>query len=107
MEAILAVVAIEHIDVDESGVARIAGKRTKVIQIVMDKMANGWGPEEIHGQYPHLSLAEIHAAFAYYYDHQAKVDGQIQQDLKEADEARANAADTPAVRKLRALGKLP
>ena len=54
--------SIEHIEVDEQNVARIVGKRTKVIQIVMDKMANGWDAETIHAQYPYLSLAEIHAA---------------------------------------------
>ncbi|HEV7224236.1 MAG TPA: hypothetical protein VGN42_16125 [Pirellulales bacterium] len=36
---------IEHIHLDARGVARIAGTRTKVIQIVMDKLANDWGPE--------------------------------------------------------------
>lgn len=100
-------VSIEHIDVDEKGAARIAGKRTKVIQLVMDKMANGWGPEELHAQYPHLSLAEIHAAFAYYYDHQAELDAQIQQDLKEADALRAQAGESPVTARLRASGKLP
>jgi uncharacterized protein (DUF433 family) len=101
------VVSIDHIDVDEKGVARIAGRRTKVIHLVMDKMANGWTPEEIHAQHPHLSLAQIHAAFAYYYDHQAELDEKIQEDLREADRMRAEAGPSPLVAKLRALGKLP
>jgi uncharacterized protein (DUF433 family) len=60
----MTVASIEHIELDNSGTARIVGQRTKVVQIVMDKMANGWSPEEIQGQYPHLSLAQIHAALA-------------------------------------------
>lgn len=101
------VAAIEHIEIDDSGVARIRGKRTKVIQVVMDKMAHGWSPEEIHAQYPQLSLAEIHAAFAYYYDHQSELDAQIQQSLKDADAFRAGAGPSPVVDKLRQKGLLP
>jgi uncharacterized protein (DUF433 family) len=106
-EPIMAMIATGHIDVDENGVARVAGKRTKVVQIVLDKRANGWGPEEIHAQYPYLSLAEIHAAFAYYYDHQAELDAQIEEDFREAEAMRAQAGVSPLVKKLRAMGKLP
>ncbi len=100
------VVAIEHIDLDDRGVARIAGTRSKVIQLVMDRMANGWGPEEIHAQYPHLSLGQIHVAFAYYYDHKAELDAQIEADIRLADELRAQAGESPVVQKLKKLGKL-
>ncbi len=58
--------SVEHICVDEKGVARIVGSRSKVMQSVMDKQAQGWGPEEIRAQYPHLTLAQIHAAFVMY-----------------------------------------
>ena len=103
----MAVAAIEHIDVDDRGTARVAGTRTKVIQIVMDKRANGWGPEEIQAQYPHLSLAQVYAAFAYYYDHQAELDQQIDQDYREAETLRLQAGESALVKKLRGQGKLP
>ena len=103
----MTVASIEHIEVDNSGTARIVGQRTKVIQIVMDKMANGWSPEEIQSQYPHLSLAQIHAALAYYYDHQAQLDAQIQRDLQHAEQMRDQAEPSPIVQKLRSMGKLP
>jgi uncharacterized protein (DUF433 family) len=37
----------------------------------LDHLAYGWSPEEMHYQHPPLSLAQIHAALAYYFDHQA------------------------------------
>lgn len=98
---------IEHIQLDDRGIARITGSRTKVIHIVMDKLANDWTPEEIHAQHPHLTLADIHAAFAYYYDHQAELDAQIERDLRAANDAAAAAPDSPVLQKLRKLGKLP
>jgi uncharacterized protein (DUF433 family) len=46
------------------GVASIGGSRTKVIEVVLDEIAYGWSPEEIHFQHPHLTLAQVHAARA-------------------------------------------
>ncbi|MGH7128121.1 MAG: DUF433 domain-containing protein, partial [Planctomycetaceae bacterium] len=61
-----------HILIDEKGVAWVRGTRARVIDIVLDKLAWGWSPEEIHYQhYGQYSMAQIHAAFCYYYDHQA------------------------------------
>ena len=100
-------ISIEHIELDDAGVARISGTRTKVIQVVMDKMAYAWGSEEIQRQYPHLSLAEVHAAMAYYYDHQQELDVQIATDLKEAESLRTDSGESPVVAKLRAKGHLP
>ena len=63
-----------HIEIDDQGVPWIAGGNTKVIEVVLDKLAYGWSPEEMHLQHPHLSLAQIHAAFSYYYEHQEELD---------------------------------
>jgi uncharacterized protein (DUF433 family) len=97
----------EHIVIDEKGVPRIAGRRTKVIQIVMDKMAYGWTPEEIQSQHPDLTLAEVYAAFAYYHDHKSELDAAIEESIRFADEMRAQSDQSWLVEKLRAKGKLP
>ena len=100
------VVTTTHIYLDEHGVAWITGANTKLIEVVLDKMAYGWGPEEIHEQYPYLSLAQIHAAFSYYYDHQADLDADIERREKEVEEMRRKAGESPLVRRLKELGKL-
>ena len=64
-----------HIRVDDSGIAWIDGTNIKVLEVVLDKLTYGWSPEEISFQhYETLSLGQIHAAFSYYYDHQAELD---------------------------------
>ena len=78
-----------HVRVDEKGVAWIEGTRVKVIEVVLDKLAYGWSPEEMHYQHPNLSLSQIHGALAYYYDHQNKIDNEIERQLKEVDAIRA------------------
>ena len=103
----MAAVVSTLIELDEQGVAWISGTRTKVIEVALDKLAHGSSPEEIHLQYPHLSLAQIHAAFAYYYDHQAELDAAIQRSVEEYDKIRKEQGESPLVAKLRAMGKLP
>ena len=102
----MASISTEHLDIDPNGTARIAGKRTKVIDIVMDRMFQGWQAEEIHENYPDLTLAEIHAAFAYYYDHQAQLDEQIAEYIKISEEQRAASGDSEFVRRMKAAGRL-
>ena len=88
----MARVAIEHIiEVDDSGTARVAGTRSRVINIVLDTL-NGFTPEQIRDAYPHLGLAQIHAALAYYYDHKSQVDAEIDRELRDVDSLRRNSA---------------
>ena|SRR5438093_1026599 len=94
------------IEIDATGVARIAGTTTKVIEVAIDKLANGSSPEEMHFQYPHLSLAQIHAALSYYYEHQEQFDVEIARQLQEVKELRAKAGETPLHKRLRSMGLL-
>jgi uncharacterized protein (DUF433 family) len=75
---------------------------TKVIEIVLDRLGYGWSPEEIHFQHPHLSLAQIHAALSYYYDHQGKLDEQMAMDEREIEDLRRARSESPIVQRLKA-----
>lgn len=77
------------IELDKHGVPWITGANTKVKEVVLDKLAHNSTPEEMHEQYPHLSLAQIHAALSYYYEHQAEVDADIDRDNQFVEELRA------------------
>jgi uncharacterized protein (DUF433 family) len=92
-----------YIEIDENRVAWIADTKVKVIEIALDKLAHGSSPEELHFQYPHLSMAQIHASLAYYYDHQEELDAEILQRLGEVNEFAARQADSPLQQKLRRL----
>ena len=89
-----------QIDLDDRGIAWIAGTKVKVTEVVLDKIAYGSSPEEIHFQHPHLSLAQIHGALTYYYENQDEVDGQIRRGLEESDELAARVSDSEFRRKL-------
>ena len=55
----MSVARTAHIRLDDGGVAWIDDTNVKVIEVVLDKLAHGSSPEEMHFQYPHLSLAQI------------------------------------------------
>src|SRR5215831_10819714 len=96
-----------HIYLDDRAVAWIDDTNVKVIEVVLDKIAYGMSPEEIHFQHPHLSLAQIHAALSYYYDHQNEFDTEIERQVQEVEALAAQTNDSPLRRRLRAMGKLP
>lgn len=94
-----------HIEIDENGVAWIDDTQVKVIEVVIDKLVHGSSPEEMHFQYPHLSLAQIHAALAYYYDNQAALEAEIDRRWEEADALAKEISDSPLRQKLLTLKK--
>ena len=98
---------LSHIHRDAEGRAWIDNTNIKVIEVALDHIAYGWSADEIHVQHRHLSLAQIHAALSYYFDHQTEFDRLIEQSLEEANQLAAAAQDSPGRRRLRALGKIP
>ena len=91
---------VTQIELDDRGMAWIAGTKVKVIEVVLDKIANGSSPEEIHFQHPNLSLAQIHGALTYYYENQDQVDEQIRRGLEESDKLAVQLSAAEFRRKL-------
>lgn len=87
-----------HLVVDEQGQLKIEGTRIKV-RFLIELYKAGNTPEQIQKEYDFLTLAQIHSALAYYYDHQEQVDEQIAES--EAEYERLRAAVEPEQRGLR------
>ena len=68
------------------GRARVRGTRIRVMDIVASSQLNDWSPVEIVANYDSLSLADVHAALAYYYDHIAEVECAYLEDEAFAEE---------------------
>ena len=92
----------EHVILNEDNVPIIADTNTKVIELILDKIAYGWSPEELRFQHPHLTLGQIYSALAYYSDHQEILDRVIEQQLKHVNQMEKNAQKTPLIAKLKA-----
>lgn len=96
----------EHVQLDDSGVPVIVGTNMKVVELVMAQVAHGWSPEELHFQHTYLSLGQIHSALAYYWDHKAELDADIEQRRHYAEAERGKADPSPLTSKLREQGLL-
>jgi uncharacterized protein (DUF433 family) len=97
----------EHLQLDANGVPHIAGTTMKVVELVMAQQAHGWSPEETFFQHPYLTLGQIHAALAYYWDHQQDLDADIERRWQFAEASRQRAGPSPLAARLRAQGRLP
>ncbi len=100
-----------HIALSPEGVPVIAGTRTKVVEVAVEHVAYGWEAQELHEQHPHLSLGQIHSALAYYYDHKAAMDVDMARRRQKAEHIKAELGslqgESPMVKRMRAMGKLP
>ena len=60
--------------IDDTGLRPVvAGTDIKISQIASEYEHLGTTPDQIAEAHPHLGLAEIHAALAYYYDHRERI----------------------------------
>ncbi len=96
---------LSHVVIDSNGCAWIDDSNIKVMEVVRDHIAYGWSPEEIHWQHPHLGLAQIYAALAYYHDNRSAMDAEIQGSLETANTAARLAADSPIARRLQGISR--
>jgi uncharacterized protein (DUF433 family) len=69
--------------------------RTRVAMLVQDYLGRGWSAEEIVRQYPYVSLSEVHAALAYYHDHEEEIDAELAKEV--ADSRPEASVDIPPV----------
>lgn len=83
-----------HIEISSDGVAYLAGTQTKVIEVALDRIAHHWDADEIRRQHPHLSLGQIYAALAYYFDHKEELDARIEAQLRLVQDLSASAGES-------------
>jgi uncharacterized protein (DUF433 family) len=73
----------EHIEVIQGAggpKARIAGHRIRVQDVAVWHEKLGMSPDEIVDQHPTITLADVHAALAYYWDHRDEIEGAIAEE---------------------------
>ncbi|HVR37413.1 MAG TPA: DUF433 domain-containing protein [Methylomirabilota bacterium] len=88
-----------HIRLDDEGRSWVDDTNVKVIEIVLDHLAYGWSAETIQENHPHLSLAQVYAALAWYYDHQQEMDAEIERQGDRLEALRAATPSSPLARR--------
>jgi len=76
----------EYIVISDKGVAIIEGTTTKVIELVLETMSYGWGPEELRLQHPYFSCRrDSFGANSLLGSQTGELDRDIERRLGEAD----------------------
>ncbi|MEA2641949.1 MAG: hypothetical protein QOF51_3343 [Chloroflexota bacterium] len=90
----MAEVSREHIEIVEGAggpKARILGHRIRVQDVAVWHEKLGMTADEIVNEYPTITLADVYAALAYYWDHREEIEGRIQEDATFAEELSKHA----------------
>ena len=95
----------EHI-VLENGIPVIAGTTMKVVELVVEKNAYGWSPEELQFHHAYLSLGQIHSALAYYWDHMSELDDDIERRLRYVRQVEDSNRPSRLASRLKAKGTI-
>lgn len=103
----MSVVNSTHIWLDDRGAAWIDQTNIKVVEITLERLAHGSSVEEIVEQHKGLvSFAQVHAALAHYYDHEADFNSEIEEQLNRADQRREETLSSSGRSKLKRLGRI-
>ncbi len=100
----LAETRYEHIVLNDLHVPIIGGTTMKVTELVLAQAAYGWSAEELHIQFPHLTLGQIYSALAYYWDHREELDKDIEKRLKKVDTIHKSIPVSPLIKRLKDKG---
>jgi uncharacterized protein (DUF433 family) len=94
----------KHIQLDERNIPIIAGTTMKVVELITSVKAYDWSPKELHDNYPHLTMSQIHSALAYYWDHKEEIDADLERREEYAEHLKKEAGESALSKKLRAQG---
>lgn len=72
----------------------IAGHRIRVQDIACDYERAGLSPDEICDAHPGLSLGQVHAALAYFFDHRDEITAEMDADRSFAESFKKQHPDS-------------
>ena len=99
-------VTTKYIELDPDkcgGKPCIAGTRVRVWDIYVAHEVRGETPDQIVGQYPGLSLAQVHAALAYFWDNREAINQQMREADEFVDKLKSATGAGPLARKLASM----
>jgi uncharacterized protein (DUF433 family) len=80
---------------------RIDGHRITVEDVAIWHERMGMSPDEIVSSHPSITLSDVHAALAYYFEHRERIDSDIREGERSVEEMKAKAPPSLVQEKLR------
>lgn len=88
---------------DATGTAWIDDTGVKVIQIAQEHIGHAWSADAIQENHPALTLAQIHAALAWFFDHQDEMEKEMAVRESSARILLWSLGENPVQRRLRQI----
>jgi len=95
--------ALPHLHRDSHNAVWIDQTGYRVVDLVREHLAHGWSAESLHENHPDLSLAQIHASLAWFYDHEQDVLDEISAKSRMVGRIFAEVGSHPLQDRLRTL----
>lgn len=73
----------------QGGKPTITGHRIRVQDIVISHELLGMSPDQIVSAHPSITLGDVHAALAYYYDHMDEIRRDMEEEERQVHEMQA------------------
>ena len=74
-----------------------------MFNLVREHLAFDWDAEQLHRQHPHLSLADIHAALGYYYEHRDECHAALERDEERLQQLKHQLVNPTLQERLRVI----
>ena len=94
---------LPHLHCDSNRAVWIDQTGYRVVDLVREHLAHGWSAESLRENHPDLSLAQIHAALAWFYDHEQAVLDEISEKALLADRIFESAGSRSVQERIRAV----
>jgi uncharacterized protein (DUF433 family) len=94
---------LPHLLRDSKGILWIDDSGYRVIDLASEHLAHGWSADILQENHPDLSLAQIHAALAWFYDHEEEMRREIDLREKNATRMLADIEESPLQQRIRAI----
>jgi uncharacterized protein (DUF433 family) len=94
---------LPHLVSDSAGIIWIDDSGYRVIDLVREHLAHGWSAEVLQENHPDLTLAQIHAALAWYYDHEEEMKNEILRREAETNSVLLAIGEPQLQKRLRAI----
>ena len=95
--------SLPHLNCDPKGTVWIDDSGYRVLDIAREHLAHGWSAEALQENHPDLSLAQLHAALAWYYDHEEEMRQEMIRREEVADALFAKVGESPLQKRFRQL----
>lgn len=88
---------------DSKGILWIDDSGYRVIDLATEHLAHGWSADILGENHPDLNLAQIHAALAWFYDHEEEMRREIDLREKRATRILADIGESPLQHRIREI----